>query len=285
MKQSLKQIFAFSVTAVIAIGCAKPVVIVQVADVQMGFAAAALAGKSGEECADEMSYELECLKAVVQTVNDICPDVVVFTGDQVNVAGDSAQWEAFADLAGQIRPQVKQLYLPGNHDVVVGRDGEVDASEYTRRYGADRFCYCAAGVKLVGVNTNLIGQDEAREAEQFEWLKSVLETKCGKDDVTLVFGHHPYFLNDIEEPDSYFPIKKEKRHQYFDLFAANGVDAVYAGHRHETFDTDYAGIPMKTTTSAAFQIGKSKPSVRVIVVEKGKVRDELRVIDAEDQAR
>ena len=277
MNKSLKQIFAFMAAAVLAMGCSRSFVIVQVADVQMGYSAAALSGKSGEECTEDVAFELECLKTVVETVNDICPDVVVFTGDQVNVPGSRTQWDAFEATVSGIKPEVKLLYLPGNHDVVIMQDG-VDTGEYTSRYGADRFCYCDGGVRLVGINTSLIGHDDAKEAEQFEWLKGVLENKNRRDKVTFVFGHHPYFLSDIDEPDSYFPIKRDKRHQYFDLFAEKGVDAVYAGHRHETFDTNYAGIPMKTTTSAAFQIGDSKPSVRVIVVEKRKVRDELRVL-------
>ena len=275
MKKSLKQILAFTAAALLTMGCTKPFVIVQVADVQMGFAAAATAGKSGEECADDMTFELECLNKVVEIVNEICPDVVVFTGDQVNVAGKQSQWDVFDEAVRGIKSEVKLLYLPGNHDVVIS-GGRVDSGEFISRYGTDRFCYCTNGVKLVGLNTNLIAHDDSQEAEQIDWLEGVLKKKTGRENCTIVFGHHPFFLNDIDEPDSYFPIMKAKRHLYFDLFAAGSVDAVYAGHRHETFDSSFSGIPMKTTTSAAYQIGSSKPSLRVIVVEKGRIHDELR---------
>ena len=275
MKKSLKQILAFTAGALLSMGCTKPFVIVQVTDVQMGFAAAATAGKSGEECADDMTFELEFLNKVVEVINEICPDVVVFTGDQVNVAGKQAQWDAFDETVRGVRSEVKILYLPGNHDVAISADG-IDSGEFTSRYGADRFSYCANGVKLVGLNTNLIAHDDPQEAEQFDWLEGVLKKKSGREDCTIVFGHHPFFLSDIDEPDSYFPIMKSKRREYFDLFASSGVNAVYAGHRHETFDSSFSGLPMKTTTSAAYQIGSSKPSVRVIVVEKGRIHDELR---------
>ena len=258
-----------------AVSCSKPFVIVQVSDVQMGFAAAALAGKSGEECAEDIAFESDCLRKAVVVINDIRPDVVVFTGDQVNVAGNQTQWNAFDEIVGEINPEVKCLYLPGNHDVVV-KDGSVCVDEYSKHCGADKFYYRDKGVNLVGINTSLITNGGHLEEEQFEWLRDVLSSKSSGKDVTLVFGHHPFFLSDIDEPDSYFPIMKSKRRVYFDLFASSGVDAVYAGHRHETFDAEFDGIPMKTTTSAAYQIGKSNPSVRVIVVEKGKVRDELR---------
>ena len=86
---------------------------------------------------------------------------------------------------------------------------------------------------------------------------------------------YPFFMTGIDEPDSYFPIMSSKRCQYFDLFREKDVDVVYAGHRHESFDSQYNGVPMKTTTSVAYQIGRSKPSVRVITVYKGTVTDEL----------
>lgn len=275
MYQMLMRVLTVLAAIVFAASCSKPFVIVQVADVQMGFAAAALAGKSGEECADDVAFEADCLRKAVEVINDICPDVVVFTGDQVNVAGNQMQWDAFSEIVSGIKPEVKCLYLPGNHDVVV-KDGRVCMNEYSRYCGADRFCYRDKGVTLIGINTNLISNDDPLEEVQFEWLRDVLGCKSSKEGVTLVFEHHPFFLSDIDEPDSYFPIKRSKRRAYFNLFADGGLDAVYAGHRHETFDADFAGIPMKTTTSAAYQIGKSKPSVRVIVVERGTVRDELR---------
>lgn len=258
-----------------AVSCTKPLVIVQVSDAQLGFTAAVLAIQSGEECSDDVAFEAECLRKAVKVINDICPDVVVFTGDQVNDVGNQIQWSGFGEIVSGIRPEVKCLYLPGNHDVVV-KDGRVCMDEYSRYCGADRFCYSDKGVNLVGINTSLITNDDPLEEEQFEWLRNVLGSRSSRRGVTLVFGHHPFFLSDIDEPDSYFPIMRSKRRVYFDLFAACGVDAVYAGHRHETFDAEFGGIPMKTTTSAAYQIGKSKPSVRVIVVEKGKMRDEMR---------
>ena len=99
--------------------------------------------------------------------------------------------------------------------------------------------------------------------------------KESPDEVTLVFGHHPYFMTGIDEPDSYFPIMTSKRYFYFDLFAEMDVDAVYAGHRHDSYESEYNGIPMKTTTSVAFQIGYSRPSIRVITISGSDVTDEL----------
>ena len=60
-----------------------------------------------------------------------------------------------------------------------------------------------------------------------------------------------------------------------ECFDKYGVDAVYTGHLHDNSEGEYLGIPSKTTTSVARQLGGGQPSVRVITVSKGKVYDEI----------
>lgn len=255
-------------------GCSdRPYVIVQIADVQLGFTAADRCQREGTEYVNDMSYEVECFSKAVEYVNSIAPDAVIFTGDQVNQAGNEEQWEKFSELVSYVDPSVKVFHLPGNHDVRSG-NAKVDSSPFTSRYGSDRFIHSEKGVNLIGINTNLIKESDSLELNQMEWLKDSMG-KIAKDEVLLVFGHHPFFLTDVDEPDSYFPIMKDKRRLYLDLFSSLGVDAVYAGHRHESFEGEYSGMPVKTTTSVAFQIGKSKPSVCVIKISDGQVTDEL----------
>lgn len=270
----MRKLFLCLFMAVLVSGCArKPYVIVQVADAQLGFTAADSCNKAGVPFVNDLRYESECLRRAVEYINGISPDAVVFTGDQVNYPDELLQWKTFDDIISELHPSIKVLHLPGNHDVLFSQ-GKMDPSPFTERYGDDRFVHYDRGVRLVGLNTNLIKYDDPLETEQISWLKDVLN-KRRPNEVTLVFGHHPFFMTGIDEPDSYFPIMSSKRHQYFSLFKEKDVDAVYAGHRHESFDSQYDDITMKTTTSVAFQIGDSKPSVRVITVQNGIVSDEL----------
>lgn len=255
----------------------KPFVIVQVADAQLGFSAAEKSQRENSEYVNDLTYEAECLRKAVNMINGMCPDVVVFTGDQVNYPDNDEQWDVFAEIISEIHPSVKVFHLPGNHDVHIA-DSRVDSSPFTSRYGQDRFIYSENGVNLLGINTNLIKSCDSLETGQMDWLKETL-AGTGPDEVTLLFGHHPFFLTDIDEPDSYFPIMKSKRRLYLDMLSDYGVDAVYAGHRHDTFEGEFEGIPVKTTTSVAFQIGDSQPSVRVITVSDGMVSDTLLTIE------
>jgi 3',5'-cyclic AMP phosphodiesterase CpdA len=207
-------------------------------------------------------------------VNEIRPDAVVFTGDQVHRCHDAEQWDTFAEVIAGIDPSVTVLHLPGNHDVVIS-EGNVDLTPFTDRYVNDRFVHTERGVRMVGINSNLIKYDDQLEHAQMEWMKDVL-TKDSEDEVTLVFSHHPFFLQEIAEEDGYFQIQKSKRQEYIGMFTEADVDALYAGHLHNNSQGAYDALPVTTTTSVAFQIGPSQPSIRVITVQDGKLTDELK---------
>ena len=267
--------FFYSIVALLCLaGCArKPFVVVQLADVQLGFTAADMSQQNGTEYVNDLTFEIECLKKAVAKVNEIKPDVVVFTGDQVHRSWDKEQQDSFRMIVAGLDKDIKVFYLPGNHDVVI-EAGKVDSTPFTDLYGPDRFCHSENGVKLVGINTNLIKYNDPSETEQQEWMNEVLK-KDSPDEVSLVFGHHPFFLTGVAEDEGYFQITQTKRYEYFDLFSELDVDAVYAGHRHSTFEAGHNEIPMKTTTAVGVQLGPDKSAVRVITVFDGKVSDEM----------
>lgn len=249
----------------------KAFTIIQIADAQLGFDAAVKGQEPGAEYVNDLTYEVEYLKKAVAEVNKIRPDMVIFTGDQINLPLNDEQWTTFGQIVSGIDKSVMVMHLPGNHDVIL-EENNVDLTPFSSRYGDDRFAYEDEDLLVVGLNSNFIRYDDMEdETEQFRWLESVLQ-KDAK--VKLVFAHHPFFLTDIDEEDSYFPIQKAKRYTYFDLFARTGVDAVYAGHRHAASEGAYNGIPMKTTTSSAYQLGDSKPSIRLIRVQDGSIMED-----------
>lgn len=272
----MKRLLFIFVAAMMTACAADPFVIVQVADAQLGFTAADVSQKEGTEYVNDLTYESDCLKRAVDMINDMKPDVVVFTGDQVNRAADEEQWTAFSDIVSGIDKDVKVFHLPGNHDVHIS-DGHVDSTPFTSRYGSDRFVYAESGVRIVGLNSNLIKYCDSLEVCQTRWLKDAL-TKSGNDEVSIVFSHHPFFLVSVDEEDGYFQIQSGKRKIYLDMFKDMGVDALYAGHLHNNASGMYEDIPVKTTTSVAFQLGPESPSVRVITVKGKSVADELKII-------
>ena len=270
----MRRLFSYILTFIVLVSCAeKPYVIVQIADAQLGFTAADKSQKEGTEYVNDLTYEIDCLTKAVSIVNEIKPDAVVFTGDQVNRCNDSEQWDAFARVISKIDPAIKVFHIPGNHDVIIS-DGDVDTTPFTDRYGEDRFIHVDRGVRLAGINSNLIKYNDPREAEQIGWMKDVL-TKDTPEEVSIIFSHHPFFLKNIDEEDGYFQIQKDKRQEYFNICTELDVNALYAGHLHNDSEGAYEGIPVSTTTSVAFQIGPAQPSIRVITVSDGEVSDVL----------
>ena len=270
----MRQLVSFLISFFALVSCAeRPYVIVQIADAQFGFTAADKSQKEGTEYVNDLTYEIDCLTTAVSMVNEIQPDAVVFTGDQVNRYYDAEQWDAFAKVISEIDPSIKVFHIPGNHDVIIS-EGNVDSTPFTDRYGSDRFLHIEGGVRMVGINSNLIKYNDPREDGLVEWMKESL-TKDSTDEVSILFSHHPFFLKDIEEEDGYFQIQKAKRQDYFNICTVLGVNALYAGHLHNDSEGSYEGIPVTTTTSVAFQIGPAQPSIRVITVQNGMVSDEV----------
>lgn len=269
----MKRFLFFALLLALAACGNEPYVIVQIADAQFGFTATDRCRRAGVEYDNDVTAEAQCLAKAVAMVNEMRPDAVIFTGDQVNHCSSSIEWDAFNKEVAAIDKDITVYHIPGNHDVILS-ENKVDMSTYSPQYGEGHFVVSDGGVRVVGVNSNFIKYNDPREVEQMIWLETALK-KERKDEVTLVFSHHPFFLKEAGEDDGYFQIQRDKRQAYMELFESHGVDALYAGHLHNNSAGEYNGIPVTTTTSVCFQIGDAEPSIRVITVDGGVVTDEL----------
>lgn len=273
----MKKIILSLLVIAVSLSCSnKQFVVVQVADAQLGFDAAVKGSLPGAEYVNDLSFEEEYLRRAVMAINELKPDAVVFTGDQVHLPANEEQWDLFGEIISKIDKSVEVLQIPGNHDHILV-EGGVDPQPFTSRYGDDHFVYRDKGVVLIGINTSLIYFNDTNESEQLDWLKSELKKKK-RSEIALVFGHHPFFLRDIDETDGHGQLDITKRRLYFDLFKENEVGAVYAGHMHNSAEGEYEGIPMRTQTSAAYQLGEAKSSIRVITVSKNVISDEIHLL-------
>lgn len=264
----------FSVLILALAACGRePYVIVQIADAQFGFTSTVECRNAGVEYDNDVTVEAEYLAKAVALVNEMRPDAVIFTGDQVNHCSNEIEWDAFNKEVAAIDKDITVYHIPGNHDVILS-ENKVDMSTYSPQYGEGHFVVSENGVRVVGVNSNYIKYNDPKEEEQMAWLQEALK-KGRKDEVTLVFSHHPFFLKEVGEDDGYFQIQRDKRQKYMEMFESYGVDALYAGHLHNNSAGEYNGIPVTTTTSVCYQIGDAQPSVLVITVDDGVVTDEL----------
>ena len=137
---------------------------------------------------------------------------------------------------------------------------------YREMYGADWYAFECRGVNFMVLNSMLMNFPESCQGEadvQFKWLETKLrKTTHANKQGTVIFMHHLFFDNTIDEDDGYFSIKKAYRRKYLDLFAANNVRAVFSGHRHTTIpERNYKGVRL-INTNAICNSFDNKPGLR-----------------------
>lgn len=232
---------------------------VQLTDIQMG-----MVSKNDNTVDEERLYKL-----AIDEVNKLKPKFVVITGDFVNYRTDTNQIKAFKHLTSLINPKIPVYLIPGNHDV-----GQIPDKEkldfYFKYYPTDKFYFRCKGVQLIGINSCLINSGTEQEINQLKWLKATLMKKSANMR-KIVFTHHPFFIADIYEKDSYSNIPLAQRMEYMQLFKTTGVVAIFAGHYHNNAEATYDGIEMITTSAVGKQLGKAKSGFRVVTVYKDSI--------------
>ena len=246
----------------------KETTIVQVSDTQFGF-----------WNDDNIDYEVGTYSQCIEQLNKLKPDAVVLTGDLINHTWVEKQWTALEEITGKLDKKIPVYYIPGNHDVNLHK-GKHDMTEYLKHMDYSRFAVRIKNTCLIGLDSNPIkdcyGSEE--ENEQFHWLEKML--KKNKNKRILIFTHHPFFLEDINEEEGYFQLSKEARKKYFDLFEKYNVAGVFSGHLHQNRIATYKNqIPVITTSAIGVQLGKDKSGYRIIKVDKNKITHEYKNVE------
>jgi 3',5'-cyclic AMP phosphodiesterase CpdA len=168
-------------------------------------AEAVLAGGDGAN----VEAEERRLKDLVAAVNKLRPRFLVMVGDLTAAAtGEGAvydtQVEALRKSMARVSDTIPVLYCPGSHDV-----GAVPTpaslAGYRARFGADYFGFWYGGVRGLIINSSLLIHPEGspeEAARQETWLTEEIEQSKLCSNAVLLFSYHPWFLSDIDEPDS-----------------------------------------------------------------------------------
>ncbi|MBQ0081327.1 MAG: metallophosphoesterase [Alistipes sp.] len=204
------------------------------------------------------------LKASVDAVNRVKPAFVVITGDLIHKPDDLLQKEIFKKRIAEIDPSVKVYCLPGNHDYIKYTEQSHDV--YMEFIGYDHFSFVYNNCACIGFDTCPI-KDGAleKEQEQLSWMTSELEKaqKCAK---IFLFAHCPVIREKIDEEEDYFNFSKPQREKYMSLFKKYNVTAVFTGHTHEGFRTEYDGIKYVNAGPVCPPLGKGISGLAVVKV-------------------
>ncbi|CAH8847203.1 unnamed protein product [Trichobilharzia szidati] len=234
---------------------------------------------------DHWDREVNHTTRAVNIINRLIPKpaFVVICGDLVNdQPGLSYRYKQTSDLLSvlsRLRSDIPLIVLPGNHDV--GDHPDVNGIEdYKSVWGDDYFSFVVNRVRFLVLNTQYLWDDSkcvSLASEFRQWLNEQLSMKNEDFDMSVVFQHIPFFLDNIDEPDDYFNIPKKCRKEIIHQLYNSGIYYTFSGHLHKNnvitytpherdnnVKRDELPFSMISTSSVCVQLGDDQPGIRLV---------------------
>ncbi len=232
------------------------------------------------------AWDLDRLDRAITHLNGLDTHLVVVGGDMVDDATDEDQYEAMIAAFARLDPAVH--WVAGNHDAA--DDGEVPTraslERYRRRHGPDLVEMSHASASLLIINTAVLARpdhlaDEARR--QLDWIDDRLAAAASRDLPIIVFGHHPLYVEDESEPDSYWNLPGAIRSRVIEQFGGAGVAAYFCGHLHRNATPSGTPFEMVATSAVGLPLGDDPSGLRIVEVEAGAVTHRFVSLDELDR--
>ena len=241
---------------------AEPFFFIQLTDPQFGM------WTSDADCQQEtVNFEF-----AIATANRLKPAFVIVTGDLINKTGDQAQSDEYLRIAAKLDRSIPLYNVAGNHDLGNTPTPETMAA-YATRFGKDYYVFHCGPLMGIVLNSCLLKSPEntaPQAAQHAVWLQRLLEdlAKGKPADVrhVVVFQHHPWFSETIDEPDGYNNLPLPDRRRYLDLFRQGGVTHVLAGHYHANRSTKYEALELVASAAIGKPLSSDGAGLRVVVV-------------------
>ena len=213
--------------------------------------------------------------------------------DFVLIAGDLTQGgkpEELADFKIYLKKfHAPVWFVPGNHDVgnklqsgkTEGMATRERVEAYEKALGPSWFVQERVGVRVIGINSSLLGSSFEREGEMWKFLKKELGKRVQVP--TILFMHYPLFLKDLDEPGGdYFNTEPAPRKRLLDLLKQSGVKIVLTGHLHRTLVNRHDGILFVTTPPVSFGLPRGKQPegwTLVTIFQNGEAKEAFQTIE------
>jgi 3',5'-cyclic-AMP phosphodiesterase len=221
----------------------------------------------------------------IAAVNEAKVDFVLIAGDLTQ----SGKPEEMSDFKNQIKNfRAKVCYVPGNHDV--GHKFNSGKSEgtvtrerlelYEKKLGVSFFAQKKSDVRIIGINSSILGSSFESENAQWKFLEKELAKPSRTP--TILFMHYPPFLKTSDEPGGqYYNIEPEPRRRLLALLKQGGVKTVLTGHLHRQLVNRDDGILFITTPPVSFGLPKGSPEgwTLIFLPDEGETKWEFRTIE------
>ena len=219
----------------------------------------------------------------IAVANRLSPDFVVMCGDMTDDSGNPDQFAELMRITDKLDDSIPLNWVSGNHDI--GNDlTEESLALYRERYGEDNYFFDHRGSRFIVIDSNVVFYEDSLP---YEWkrLSAFLEgaLKEGRSNGSahiVVFTHHPLFLQDPDEEDTFLNIPRRRRRVLIDLFKAYGVRAIFSGHSHRNHHASDGGLEMVTTGAVGYPLGDDPSGFRIVKVYGDRLEHEYFGFDA-----
>lgn len=210
---------------------------------------------------DEQPEYHNRLERVIDEVNGSTVSLVLIAGDLT----ENGKQEEYSDFRQQIARFTAPVFVvPGNHDVgtkwTPQHPDSVSTpvlSRYESAVGPSWYTTQTAGLRIIGLNSSLLGSGLPEAQQQWGWLENTL--RADTKSTTIVFMHYPPFRDYPEEPGGgYWNIEPKPRSRFLALTQLANVRAIFSGHTHQSLVNHYNSIPIITGEPVSFGLPKGK---------------------------
>ena len=200
----------------------------------------------------------------------ICGDLVDSLPVQSPIGRE--QVRDFKRIFAKLDGRIPLICVCGNHDVG-DEPTEQTILDYRQTFGDDYFYFTKSDILFIVLNSQFY-QNRSQVGElarkQDAWLEWILD-KCKLFKYSFIFEHIPWFLEQPDEEDDYFNIKREVRLAWLERFHQAGVTKIMCGHYHRNAGGWFKNTELVVTSAIGAQCGQDKSGARLVKVYEDRI--------------
>ena len=278
------------------VGATDPEVIVAtlefifMADCQLG----AFASFSGMDAADVVSYAARGMRVeegpridgfewdadryaeAIAAANDLRPEFVVMGGDMVDDPASEEQLEAVLRITSRLDASIPMFWVPGNHDIAADtvKPTRHSIDKYREVFGPDYYAFDRGPIRFLVLDTVVLDSPQQvpdELDEQLAWFEREVDRAGEQQRQVILFGHHPLFVAEAGEPDSYWNLPRELRRHLLEVIHRGRIKNAFAGHWHRNSIARDGDFEMVTSGPVGYPLGDDPSGFRLVSINRGAV--------------
>ncbi len=222
--------------------------------------------------------------AAINAANALRPAFVVMGGDMIDDPSSEAQLDALLEITADLDPEIPMRWVPGNHDIAADTVTPTRHSidKYREVFGPDYYGFGHGDTRFLVLDTVVIDHPEL-VVDQWEEQLAFVEWETGRAAASgtrvVLLGHHPLFIHEPDEADTYWNLPLERRRIILDLARHCGVRNAFAGHWHRNASARDGELEMVTSGPVGYPLGTDPSGFRIVRVGPDRITHRYQPLD------